>query len=149
MSAFPFAHVDEVSTQFDVYPREIMDVLDGFVQEMTNVIEIEYQNESYDLDSLEDVVGYDAINTIGDKIATQLFDDYTTSKFVALTLHYIPEGEIFYSPYIVSAMCDAVADNCDGENNFEKAAEKAFNEANWSATATLNDDFDVEVRHFN
>lgn len=146
MSAFPFAHVDEVSAQFDVYPREVMDVLDGFVQEMTNVIEIEYQNESYDLDSLEDVVGYDVINEIGDKIAAQLFDDYTTSKFVALTLHYIPEGEIFYPPYVVSAMCDAVADNLEDVNSFEKAAKKAFEESNWSAVASIDSEFNVEVK---
>lgn len=145
MSTFPFTHVDEVSAQFNVYPREVMDVLDGFVQEMTNVIEIEYQNESYDLDSLEDVVGYDAINEIGDKIAAQLFDDYTTSKFVALTLHYIPEGEIFYSSYVVSAMCDAVADSLEDVNNFEKAAKKAFEESNWSSIASVDGEFNVQV----
>lgn len=145
MSTFPFTHINDVSTQFDVYSREVMDVLDGFVQEMTNVIEIEYQNESYDLDSLEDVVGYDAINEIGDKIAAQLFDDYTTSKFVALTLHYIPDGEIFYSPYVVSAMCDAVADNLEDVDSFEKAAKKAFEESNWSAIASVDGEFNVQV----
>lgn len=145
MSTFPFAHVDEVSTQFNVYPRQVMDILDGFVQEITNVIEIEYQNESYDLDSLEDVVGYEAINEIGDKIAAQLFDDYTTSKFVALTLHYIPDGEIFYSPYVVSAMCDAVVGNLEDVNNFEKAAKKAFEESNWSAIASVDGEFNVQV----
>ena len=145
METYPFAHVAEVSAMYNVPPLEVMDVLDGFVQEMVSIIEIDYQGESHTLASLGNSVGHDVVDDIGDAIASQLFDDLTTAKFAALTLHAIPEGEVFLPARIVSAMCDAAVDACDGDDVIEKAAKNAFEETRWSAIAVVNDTLNVQV----
>lgn len=147
MGTDSFVHIAEVSTTYGVSHLETMDVLDGFVQEMTSTMEIVYQGESYDLNSLGDVMSHGSVDDVGDAIASQLFDDLTTTKFVALTLHGIPDGEVFLPSRVVSAMCDAVTGVgvCGDEDVVEKAAKDAFEETRWSAVAMINDELDVWV----
>lgn len=145
METYPFAHVAEVSAMYNVPPLEVMDVLDGFVQEMVSIIEIDYQGESHTLASLGNSVGHGVVDDIGDAIASQLFDDLTTTKFAVLTLHAIPEGEVFLPARIVSAMCDAAVDACDGDDEIEKAANNAFEETRWSAIAVVGDNLNTQV----
>lgn len=141
----PFFHVNTVSEALDVFPNDVMQVLDNFVQEITGRLEIMYNDESYDLDTLGDVVDHETINNIGDAIAEQLFDNVSTTQLVALTLSHIPDGEILHLPYISDVLCDAVVDAEDYDDVYSRAAQKAVEDTRWGAVVEVDKDFSVEV----
>lgn len=143
----PFYHVNTVSEALDVFPNDVMQVLDNFVQEITERLEIMYNDESYDLDTLGDVIDHETINNIGDAIAEQLFDNVSTTQLVALTLSHIPEGEILHLPYVSDVLCDAVVDAEDYDDVYSRAAQKAVEDTRWGAVVEVDKDFSVCVSY--
>lgn len=142
----PFYHINTISEALDVFPNNVMQVLDNFVQEITERLEIMYNDESYDLDTLGDVIDHETINNIGDAIAEQLFDNISTTQLVALTLSHIPEGEILHLPYVSDVLCDAVVDAEDYDDDvYSRAAQKAVEDTRWGAVVEIDKDFSVEV----
>lgn len=133
-----------------VHPKHIEEIMDSFIQHVTDVISIEYDGKEQQLDEFDD----DVVDDIGDIITQALWDDEDTTYYAAYMYKNIPEEEVInidsigYALSVKFAQPESFADYSESifdYYDYELAIQEAYEHVPWDKRAIIDKNMQATI----